>query len=110
MKTVLIIFFDIKGNVHFECIPHGQTLNQANYMEILKRLREAVRGKRPELWPNDWILHHDNATAHKAPSVKQFVGKKSVTEMEHPLCFLHLAPNDFWLFLKINSALKGRRF
>jgi hypothetical protein len=24
-----------------------------------------VRIKRPELWPNDWILHHDNAPAHK---------------------------------------------
>jgi hypothetical protein len=39
-------------------------------MEILKRLRESVLRKRPELWTNDWILHHDNATAHKAPSVK----------------------------------------
>jgi len=24
---------------------------------------EAVLRKRPELWPNDWILHHDNAPA-----------------------------------------------
>jgi hypothetical protein len=26
--------------------------------------------KRPELRPNDWILHHDSASAHKALSVK----------------------------------------
>jgi hypothetical protein len=30
--------------------------------------------------------------------------------MEHPTRSLDLAPNDFSLFPKINSALKGRRF
>jgi hypothetical protein len=83
MKKVLITYFDIKGIVHFEFIPQGQTVNQAYYLELLKRLREAVRRKRPELWPIDWILHYDNAPAHKALSVKQLLAKKSVTEMEH---------------------------
>jgi hypothetical protein len=67
---MLISFLDMKGIVHFEFFPQGQKPNQAYYLEILKRLREAVYRKRPELWPNDWILHHDNAPAHKALSVK----------------------------------------
>jgi alpha-L-fucosidase len=66
MNTMLKTFSDIKGIAHFEFIHQGQTVSQAYYMEILKRLREAVRRKRPELWTNDWILHHDNAPAHKA--------------------------------------------
>jgi hypothetical protein len=60
-----------------------------------------VHRKRPELWPNIWILHHDNAPANKAISVKQFLAQKSITEMEHPSC------SDFWLFPKIKSASKG---
>jgi hypothetical protein len=75
---------DINGIVHFEFIPQGQTVNEAYYMEVLKRLREAVLRKRLQLWPNDWILHYDIATAHKALSVKKFLAQKSVTDMEHP--------------------------
>jgi hypothetical protein len=30
--------------------------------------------------------------------------------MEHPPCSPDLAPNNFWTFPKIKSALKGRRF
>jgi hypothetical protein len=110
MKTMLVTFFDTKSIVHFEFIPQGQTVSRAYHVEILKRLREAVHRKSPELWPNVWILHYDNAPAHKAPSVKQFVAQKSITKMEHPPYFPDFAPNDFWLFPKINSVLRGRGF
>jgi len=49
MKTVLITFFDIKGIVHFEFIPQGQTVNEAYYVEILKWLFETIYRKRPEI-------------------------------------------------------------
>jgi len=75
---MLITNIDIKGKVHFEFIPQGQTVNLDYYVEILWRLREAVYRKRPELWPNDWILHHNNAPAYKAPFVKRFLAQKLV--------------------------------
>ena len=35
------------------------------YQEVLARLRDAVRRKKPELWENQtWMLHHNNAPAH----------------------------------------------
>jgi hypothetical protein len=43
-------------------------------------------------------------------SVKQFVAKKSITEMEHPDYSHDLAPNDFWLFPKTKSAVRTRTF
>jgi hypothetical protein len=52
MKTTLITYFDIKSIVHFEFIPQGHTINEVYCVEILKRLREAVRMKRAELGPN----------------------------------------------------------
>jgi hypothetical protein len=89
MKKILIIFFDNKVT---EFIPQVQRVNQAYFVEIMKWLREAVRRKRPKLWPNDWILHHDDDPAHKALSVKQFLAQKSITEMEHPSYAPDLVP------------------
>jgi hypothetical protein len=82
-----IVFFDIKGIVHFEFISQDQIVNQAYHVEIMNRFGTAVRRKRPGVYPNDWILRHDNAPAHKALSVKQFLAQKSITEMEHPPYF-----------------------
>jgi hypothetical protein len=68
MRTMLITSFDNKGIVRFEFIPQGKAANQTNYVEILRRLRGAIRRKRPQLWPNVWILPYDYDPAHKALS------------------------------------------
>jgi hypothetical protein len=44
-----------------------------------KRLRKFLLRKRPELRPMDWILHHDNAPAQKALSVKEFLVQNLIT-------------------------------
>jgi hypothetical protein len=72
----------------------SQSVSHAYCVQILKQLWETVRREMPELWPNDWILHHENIPTHKALSVKQFLAQISITVMKHP----YLAPNDFWLF------------
>jgi hypothetical protein len=73
VKSILIIFFDIKAIVHKEFVLAGQTVNSANYCHFLRPLREDVRGLRPEVWrQNNWLLHHDNAPSHTSFSPGQF--------------------------------------
>ena len=111
LKVMLIVFFDIKGIVMIEWVPQGQTVNQKYYIEVLTKLRERMRKKRPDLWNNhSWILHQDNAPAHNALSVKQFLAEKRITVLEHPPYSPDLAPCDFYLFPKVKSALKGTFF
>jgi hypothetical protein len=85
----------------------GRTVNQHCYLEILARLREAVRRRRPELWPDAWITHLDNAPAHDTLAVLEFLAKKIDIEVGPPYS-PDLAPCDFWLFPKLKTALKGR--
>ena len=43
---MLIIFFDCVGVAHYEFAPRSQTINKEYYVEVPKRLRDAVRRKR----------------------------------------------------------------
>jgi len=47
-KVMLLVFFDSEGIVNHEYAPHRQTINKEFYLEVLRRLRESVRRKRPE--------------------------------------------------------------
>ena len=68
---------DIRGIVLYEFVPPGQSTNQVYYLEVLENLIEKVRQKRPEVFANiSWILHHDNAPAHTALSVREFLATK----------------------------------
>ncbi|UYV78352.1 BCHE [Cordylochernes scorpioides] len=67
VKVMLTVFFDYQGIVHHEFQQQGSSITADSYLGVLRRLREAIRQKRPELWRcKSWILHHDNAPAHTA--------------------------------------------
>jgi len=111
VKMMLIVFFNVRGIVHWEFVPPGQTVNQEFYLEVLRRLRENVRRKHPELWRlGDWFLHHDNTPAHTALSVTRYLASLGWTVVPHPPYSLDLAPCDFFLFLTMKKTLKGNRF
>jgi hypothetical protein len=73
---MIITFFDIKGIVHKEFVPTGQTVNSGFYCDVLRRMREHVRRRRPELWRElTWMLHHYNAPSHTSVFTQQFLAK-----------------------------------
>ena len=74
------------------------------YLAFLRRLRDAVRMKRPEkLRTNSWFLLHDNAPAHRSVLVNCFLAENNVTTLEHPSYSPHLTPADFTCSLGRNQ-------
>ena len=108
---MLITFFDVHGIIHAEFLPQGKTINQQVYKNILRRLMRSVREKRKELWETrSWLPYHDNAPAHNALRIWEFLAKTNIAALEQPLYFPDLAPYDFFLFLKLKKVVKGTRF
>ena len=66
---------------------------------------------RLQLWATgDWQLHHHNIPTHALHLVQRFLAKYQITQVSQPLCTPNLAPWDFWLYPKLKSPLKGKRF
>ena len=60
----------------FRISTQGQTVNRTVYKEILRPLVRSVRDKRWSLWEaHAWTLHHDNAPAHTALNIRQFLAE-----------------------------------
>jgi len=108
---MLICFFDQEGIVHRKFVPPGMTVNADFYCDVLRRLLENVRRKRPQKWRNqNLIIHHDNAPPHRSFKVSQFLSKNNVKVTSHPPYSLDLALCDFFLFPKLKLRMKGRTF
>ena len=109
-KTMIIVFYNARGMVHHEFVPQGQTVNQEVYISILRRMREALRRRRPDLWASgQWTLLHENARPHTALSVSRFLTKHKVTVLPHPPYSPDRSPCDFFCFHVWKKRLKGRR-
>ena len=79
-----LFFFHYEGVVNHEYAPTGQTNNEEYYVQILKRVCEAVRRNRPHFWSSgDLLLQHDNAPAHSSNLVQQFLSKHSIAWLRH---------------------------
>jgi len=110
-KSKLIVFFDIRGIVHHEYIPEGQTVKAEFCCKVLRRLRKDIRRKRLELWcAGNCLLHEDNAPSRRALVTREFLAHKGIITLPHPSYSPDLAPCDFFLFPKMKLQLKGRCF
>ncbi|UYV69395.1 hypothetical protein LAZ67_6003445 [Cordylochernes scorpioides] len=79
IKTMIIVFFDIRGIVHCEFVPQGQTVNSAFYLEVLRRLKRRIARVRTNI--KDTVkIHHDNATSHTAFIITNFLAQSNIPE------------------------------
>ncbi|XP_077514203.1 histone-lysine N-methyltransferase SETMAR-like [Amblyomma americanum] len=93
VKVMLTAFFDSCGVVHHEYAPQGQTITKEYkrctkeyYRDVLRRLRDAVWHKRPELRSTrNWRIHHDNAHAHSSHLIQTFLEKNQTPVVYTPM-------------------------
>ncbi|UYV83548.1 hypothetical protein LAZ67_23001439, partial [Cordylochernes scorpioides] len=92
IKTMIIVFFDIRGIVHCEFVPQGQTVNSAFYLEVLRRLKRRIARVRTDI--KDTVkLYHDNATSHTAFIITNFLARSN-TPMAQAISNFHLQDKE----------------
>jgi hypothetical protein len=70
-----------------------------------------VLQNRPENWNlGVRFLHYDKALAQSDSPVQEFLAKNNMRVIPHSTYTLDLVPCDIFLFLKLNMALKRRKF
>lgn len=110
-KTMLILFFDSSGVILADFYDDGMVTRDV-YIESLRRMREAMRKKRPALWgpPHSFILLHDNASPHTANDTEDFLELVEQPVWEHPPYSPDLSPCDFWAFPMLKEQIHGHKF
>jgi hypothetical protein len=75
-------------------------------MQVLQRLRNAVRGKGRSKFQGQWFLHHDNTPSHTSPGVEHFLAEKNIPVITQQLYSPDLAPSGFCLFPTLKMGRK----
>jgi hypothetical protein len=67
-KVMLTVFRDSRGVllVHFK--KRGENVNSASYCEVLLKIRDAIRRKRPGKLARGVLLYHENVKIQYSPS------------------------------------------
>jgi len=72
--------------VHKEFIPEGKTVNAEFYKGVMDCFLKCIQWVHPAVFcSQDFFLVHNNAPAHEAASVCQFLTPKNVTTLYHRL-------------------------
>lgn len=110
-KVMLCIWWDWKGPVHYEVLPHGLTMNSELYCKQLDRLEEQINETRPELANRKGVIfHHDNARPHTSLATREKLSSLGWEILKHPPYSPDLAPSDYYLFLSLQNFLNDKKF
>ena len=95
---MLTVLWDFTGILLVEFIPHKQTINAQYYIEIKRRLHEAIVKKLRGLLARGPYLLHDNAPSHKVGIAQDAIRHTGLRQLDHPLILQTWPPPTFTCF------------
>lgn len=110
-KVMYAVFFSTQGPAIQIPVPKGKGVTGKFYRDkVLKKLKRYYSKRRPKCGFQNIRLLHDNAPAHKARIVTEYLQQEKVTVLPHPPYSPDLAPCDYFLFPRLKKMLAGRKF
>ena len=111
IKVIFFVFFVCKGIFFQEFLSSCQLANKDMYQEHVALLRNAVRRKSPELKgkPDFDVAPRQCVSSRVAPH-RSYPAKHKTSVVPHPPYSPDLTQAEIFLFPKLKTTLKGRRF
>ena len=110
VKVMATIFWDSRGILMIDYMPHKTKITSEYYADLLRKLRETIKCKRRGKLTKGVLLLHDNAPVHKGHLAQAAIKDCGFQELNHPPYSPDLAPSDYFLFRNLKKNLRGQRF
>ena len=111
-KVMVTVFWDRDGVILVDFLEAGKNVDSNRYINTLRKLKRAVKEKRPELEASSCgiRIHHDNARPHTSRATVREIERLGWSVMRQQPYSPDLAPSDYHLFGPMKDHLRGRRF
>jgi len=109
-KVMASVFWDARGIIFIDYLPKGKTINGVYYANLLQRLTNEIKKKRPHLAKKKVLFHHDNAPVHTCVIAVAKIHELKFQLLPHAPYSPDLAPSDYFLFLNLKKWLGGKKF
>lgn len=108
---MIVVFFARRGIMKRIPLDTQRIITAHWYIQsCLIPLISTLKELRPKCQLRTWLLHHDNAPAHRAHQTVEFLASSGIGLINHPPYSPDLAPCDFALFPYVKIQLKGCKF
>jgi histone-lysine N-methyltransferase SETMAR len=110
-KRMFTIFFNSQGPVAVDIMPDKATITATYYTtSVLPKVLEHIQSTAPTRRRSRIMLHHDNASPHKARFTQTYLDENGIHLMEHPPYSPTWLPATSGSFPKSNQRLLGGLF
>lgn len=107
-KTMLCVWWNTQGIVHYELLPSGQTVDSKLYCLQLARVNQALIANKRN--PEETRLLHDNARPHVSKMTQNKIESLGWEVLPHAPYSPDLAPSDYHLFRSMQHSLRDTQF
>uniref|UniRef100_H2ZS50 Mos1 transposase HTH domain-containing protein n=1 Tax=Latimeria chalumnae TaxID=7897 RepID=H2ZS50_LATCH len=104
-KVMAPIFWDAKGVLLTDYMPHKTRMTGEYYASLMWKLRQAIKEKRQGMLTKGVLLLHDNVPVHNACVAQAAIHECGFKQLNHPPYSPDLAPSDY-----LEAYLCGKRF
>jgi len=110
-KSLLCVWWNYEGVVHFELLPDDQTIHSEVYCLQLQQVYDILCRRYPAIVNRKRvIIQHDNARPHTSKKTQEKMKDLEISALPHPAYSPDITPLDYYLFRSMAYFLRGRCF